>query len=106
MKKSLKTILIVLIAIVLVGCAIGGYFVWRHVTTSIGSDAAAQIALSDAEQNIAAVHDLKVDFDSNRYTAWYDVEFETHSTEYEYSVDAVSGDILYSHADPNNNNHD
>lgn len=101
MKKNLKTALIIFLVLVLVGCAIGGFFIWRHVTTYIGEDAAAQIALSDAKLGIAAIRDIDVDFDKNKYTAWYDVDFETHDgMDYKYSVDAVSGEILYSYSAP------
>lgn len=100
MKKPLKTALIILIAVVLLGCAIGGYFIWRHTTTYIGQDAAMQIALSDAKLNIAAVHNTDVDFDKNKFTAWYEIDFDSADTEYEYSIDAATGEILYSYSEP------
>lgn len=43
---------------------------------------------------------MDVDFDSSRSSAWYDIDFETHGMDYEYTVDAASGEILYSHSEP------
>ena len=40
MNKTLKTVLIIVLALVLIGLCIGGYFIWRHTTTYIGKDAA------------------------------------------------------------------
>lgn len=102
MKKTLKTVLIVLIVLVILGGAIGGYFIWKHTSSYIGRDAALQAALKDAGLNAAAVFDTSVEFDHNKYSAWYDLDFETHGMDYEYSVDAVTGEILYSYSKAEN----
>ena len=100
MNKTLKTVLIILIAALLIGAAIGGYFIWRHTSTYIGRDAAIQAAVTDAGLNVAGVYDVSAEFEKSAGSAWYDVDFQTHGTEYEYSVDAVSGAILYSYSEP------
>lgn len=48
MKKALKTALIILIVLLIIGTAIGGYFIWRHHALYIGADAALGAALDDA----------------------------------------------------------
>lgn len=45
MKKALKTALIILIVLLIIGTAIGGYFIWRHHALYIGADAALGAAL-------------------------------------------------------------
>lgn len=99
MNKTLKTVIIVLVAAVLLGTGIGGYFIWRHSNTYIGRDQASQIALGDAGLTFAGVYDIDADFDRDRYGTWYDVDFHTHRGEYEYSIDAVTGEILYCHSE-------
>ena len=54
MKKAFKTVLIVLVVLLVIGAAIGGYFIYRHNSMYIGKDAALQIALSDAGVSPAA----------------------------------------------------
>ena len=45
MKKGWKTAVIVLIVLLVLGGAVGGYFIWRHQTSYIGGDKALQTAL-------------------------------------------------------------
>ena len=61
----------------------------------IGEDKALEIALADAgltkdEVTLTAV---KLDYDDDRGAYEYEVEFVKGSTEYEYSIDAVTGEI-------------
>ena len=92
MKKGWKTAIIVLIVLVLIGGAVGGYFVWRHQTLYIGGDKAGLTS--------AQVYDIDTEFEKERSSAWYEVDFETMGTEYEYIIDAASGSILSSSAKP------
>ena len=100
MKKAFKTVLIVLVVLLVIGAAIGGYFIYRHNSMYIGKDAALQIALSDAGVSPAAVREQDVEFERNRNGAWYDIDFETAGMEYSYSLDAVTGEILYRYSEP------
>lgn len=100
MKKTLKTILIVLIILIVVGGCIGGFFIWRHNDRYIGKTEALNIALGHAGLTTAQIKDQDVEFEKNISSAWYEVDFETHGMEYEYSIDAVSGEILYSYSQP------
>ena len=100
MKKGWKTAIIVLIVLVLIGGAVGGYFVWRHQTLYIGGDKALQTALDHAGLSAAQVYDINSEYEKSRYSAWYEVEFEAAGTEYEYIIDAASGSILSSSAKP------
>lgn len=100
MKKAFKTVLIVLAVLLVIGAAIGGYFIYRHNSMYIGRDAALQIALSDAGVSPAAVRDRDVEFERSRNGAWYDIDFETAGMEYSYSLDAATGEILYRYSEP------
>lgn len=100
MKKACKTVLIVLVVLLVIGAAIGGYFIYRHNSMYIGRDAALQIALSDAGVSPAAVRDKDVEFERSRSGAWYDIDFETAGMEYSYSLDAATGEILYRYSEP------
>ena len=67
MKKACKTVLIILVVLLVIGAAVGGYFIYRHNSMYIGKDAALQIALSDAgvtpaavrEKDVINIHDLR-----------------------------------------------
>ena len=100
MKKGWKTAIIVLIVLVLIGGAVGGYFVWRHQTLYIGGDKALQTALDHAGLTGAQVYDTDTEFEKDKFSAWYEVDFEAGGTEYEYIIDAVNGSILSSSAKP------
>ncbi|MEA5152280.1 MAG: PepSY domain-containing protein [Oscillospiraceae bacterium] len=100
MKKTLKTILIVLLALIVVGGCIGGYFVWRHNQLYIGRDAALQAALDKAGLTVAQVTETEVEFKKEGSSAWYELEFDSQGTEYQYSVDAASGEILSDYSQP------
>lgn len=96
MKKGLKIALVV----ILILAVLGGWFIWRHNNKYIGKDQALQTALSDAGLTAAEIYDIDTDFESNRYSAWYEVSFETHGMDYEYVIDAANGNILNSYAEP------
>lgn len=100
MKKALKTALIILAVLIVLGGCIGGYFIWRHNDLYIGKTEALHIALDHAGLTAAQLKEYDVEFEKNKYSAWYEVEFETYGMEYEYSVDAASGEILYSDSQP------
>lgn len=62
----------------------------------IGSQAALDIALRHAGVSAAAIYDVSVEFDWENGYAVYDVEFKSGNMEYDYEIDAVTGDILKS----------
>lgn len=100
MKKGWKIAVIVLVVLLVLGGAVGGYFIWRHQTSYIGGDKALQTALVHAGLSTAQVYDIDTEFEKDKYSAWYEVEFESDGTEYDYIIDAVNGSILSSSAKP------
>lgn len=100
MKKGLKTALIILTVLIVLGGAVAGFFIWRHQTRYIGGDRALQTALDHAGLTRAQVYDTDTEFEKDKFSAWYEVDFEAGGTEYEYIIDAVNGSILSSSAKP------
>ena len=100
MKKACKTVLIVLVVLLVIGAAVGGYFIYRHNSMYIGRDAALQLALRDAGVSPAAIREKDVEFERSRNGAWYDIDFEAAGMEYSYSLDAATGEILYRYSEP------
>ena len=98
MKKGLKTALIILAVLIILGGAVAGFFIWRHQTSYIGGDQALQTALDHAGLTRAQVYDTDTEFEKDRFSTWYEVDFEAGGTEYEYIIDAVNGSILSSSA--------
>lgn len=96
MKKAVKTVLIILLVIVLMGAAIGGYFIYRHTTTYIGRRAAEDIAFADSGLSATEIKEIDSEFEKSRYGAWYDVDIDTFGAEYEYIIDARTGEVISS----------
>ena len=94
MNKTLKTVLIIFLVLVIIGLAIGGYFIWRHNTTYIGKRAAEEIAIADSGLTAAQINEVDSEFEHIRYSAWYDVDIDTFGVDYEYIIDARTGEIL------------
>ena len=88
MKKALKTALVILIVLLIIGTAIGGYFIWRHHALYIGA------ALDDAGVLAAETFDVDVDFEHKYGRSCYEVQFETAEAEYDYIIDAGTGEVL------------
>ena len=59
----MKKILTILIVIILLGAAIGGFFIYRHASTTIGRDAAIEAALADAGLMRSGAYDIDVDYE-------------------------------------------
>ncbi len=92
--KRIKTCLVIVLVLsaVLSGCVFGG-------EKKLGKDAALQTALADAGLTQAQVVDIDIELEKDRYSAWYEVDFESGSTEYEYKIDAYTGEIISSRTD-------
>ena len=86
----MKKILTILLVIVLLGAAIGGFFIYRHVSSTIGRDAAVQIALKDAGLERNQAYDLEVDYEHG----YYEIDFESGKGDFSYRIDARTGEIL------------
>ena len=100
MKKTLKIIIIIVIVLAVVGGCAGGYFVWKAHELYIGKDAALSIALEHSGLSRAETDDADVELERDRTSARYEIDFESKGMEYEYSVDAVTGEILYDYSTP------
>lgn len=70
----------------------------------ISRDSAIQIALQNAGLNNSNVRELEAEFDvertQNGVVMVYEVEFKANNLEYDYDIDAISGEILYSKSAP------
>ena len=83
MKKALAVILVVIV----LGLAIGGFFIYRGISRS---NAMLDIALKDAGLTRAEIYEYDVDYEHG----YYEVEFDTGAQEYLYRIDAKTGEIL------------
>lgn len=61
----------------------------------IGSSKAKSIALGHAGVSASSVRDLDVDLDRENGRMVYEVEFEHNGLEYDYEIDAYTGEILW-----------
>ena len=86
-------IVVVLALVVTVcACAFGG-------SKKIGKNAALQAALEDAGLIPGEVTDIDIEYEKTLSSAWYEVDFESGKAEYEYRIDAYTGEILSSTTD-------
>ena len=65
----------------------------------IGKDAALQVALEDAGLTSEEVRDVDIELDRALTSRRYEVDFEAGRTEYEYRIDAYTGEILSAASD-------
>ncbi len=91
-KKCVLAVLILAMALSLCACAFGG-------AKKIGKDAALQAALTDAGLTKDKVVDIDVEFEREGGSAWYEVDFESGKLDYEYKIDAATGNVLASSTD-------
>lgn len=93
MKNIRRSIVfVVILAVVLSGCAFGG-------AKRIAKSEALQIALTDAGLTKDQVVDVDIELERNVRSAWYEIDFESGRSEYEYRIDAYSGEILSGRTD-------
>ena len=83
---------VVILAVVLSGCAFGG-------AKRIAKSEALQIALTDAGLTKDQVVDVDIELERNVRSVWYEIDFESGRSEYEYRIDAYSGEILSGRTD-------
>ena len=96
----MKKILVIVLILVVVAAAVVGVILWKNASAYIGDKAALEIAMRDAAVEPSTVTETSVDFEKNNLSAWYEVEIDTHAIDYEYVVNAVSGEILNSSTKP------
>lgn len=68
-------------------------------TNYIGEDAALSAALTHAGLSSSDISGQKVEFDFDDGSAIYEIEFRSGRYEYEYEIDAVSGQVIKSEMD-------
>lgn len=61
----------------------------------IGKDAALEIALEDAGVDKKKAVDIDVELETEKFNKWYEVEFDAGSVEYDYRIQAETGEILF-----------
>lgn len=98
MNKKTRIILIAAIVIIAVA-AVAVFFVMRG-NAYIGKAAAFECAYKDAGVTADEVIEKDAEFEKKGGKAWYDVEFETFTTEYDYTIDARTGDVLNGRSEP------
>ena len=98
MNKKTRIILIAAVVIIAVA-AVAVFFVMRG-NSYIGKAAAFECAYKDAGVTADEVIEKDAEFEKKGGKAWYDVEFETFTTEYDYTIDARTGDVLNGRSEP------
>lgn len=93
-KRSMKKVITVIIAVVLVAAAITGYCVWSFNSKYISKKEALGIAVADAGVSMTEVTDTDIEFEKEHGIARYEVDFEVGFTEYKYLLDPATGEII------------
>ena len=102
MKKSVKILLVVLAVVLVAGGVLLGFLLGRGNGNTISREEALTIALDQAGVSKSDVDDIDIELERRQNgNPRYEVDFETASTEYEYDIDAVTGEILRSRDEPN-----
>ena len=96
MKKKIILAVVLILVLALAALLIVNAFVGGK---TIGKDAALQAALADAGLTRDQVVDVDIELERERGSSWYEVDFEYGHAEYEYKINAYSGEILFSRID-------
>lgn len=67
-----------------------------NVSGTISKEEAKKIALKHANVNESDVYDVEIELDQKNGTKYYDIDFETKSHEYDYDINAQTGEIISS----------
>ena len=95
MKKKTAIIIAVVVVVVLIAAAVAVWYFGFHTSGRIGRAAAEQAALNDAGLTAAQVTGLKAEFENEDGFKYYEVSFIYNAMEYEYAIDAASGQVLH-----------
>lgn len=97
MKKKILTVLIVILVLALLAA---GFVIWRFNDKYISPKEAVQIALDVSSIDGQILREVDCDFEWSPYSAWYEIDIDIHGFEYDYSIDAVTGEVLHSSSRP------
>lgn len=97
MKKKILIALAIVLALAVL-LAVVGLTVFN--SKYISSKEAIQIALEDSAIERQNLREVDCEFEWSPYSAWYEISIDIHGFEHEYSIDAVSGEILHSSVRP------
>ncbi|MBO5059561.1 MAG: PepSY domain-containing protein [Clostridia bacterium] len=97
MSVSAKIVIVVsAVIIVLLFCTMGlrAYNMTTEQTQDIGRERAAEIVFTDANVTQETVTQYRLEADYNNGRRVYEIDFRYGGYEYEYEVDAASGEII------------
>lgn len=97
MKKKILTVLVIVLVLAVL-IAVIGMVVFNN--KYISHKEAVEIALEDSAVERKNLREVDWDFEWSPYSAWYEISIDIHGFEHEYSIDAVSGEILHSSHKP------
>ena len=103
MKNSVKKIIIggACSAIAIAALSVGGVSAYKKSAekNSIGFDAAYSLAVEDAGISKENAQEIRNDFERENGKFVYEVEFDAEGKEYDYIIDAKSGEIIESESE-------
>ena len=91
-----KKILIALVVVLLIFALAAGTGIMIFNARYISPRDAVQLALNESAVGGQNLREVDCDFEWSPYSAWYEIDINIHGFEYEYSIDAVTGEILHS----------
>lgn len=87
--KIYSIVITVVLALVIIGICLYA-FVFKE---NISEQNAKEIALTDAGVNESNITLRKVELDVEHYDPIYEIEFYYNNVEYDYEIDAITGEI-------------
>ena len=101
LKQNAKTVTGTLIILILIEAVLAWYMIDQFRENYLSGEEALVIALEDAGYERDAVRKIDIDLETEKGTAWYEVEFrlsDPPGTEFSYHIDAETGEILSARA--------
>ncbi len=91
-----RNIIVKALVVLLVILGIGGFIYKSHTALYISGNEALEIARTHAGINTDDIVETEVEFERCGKDTVYDVEIDTYGEEYKYTLDAKSGEIIFS----------
>lgn len=91
-----RNIIIKALVILLVLAAVGGFIMKSHTALYISRGEALEIARKDAGIKLDDILETDVEFERIGRDSMYEIEIDTFGGAYKYTLDAKSGDIIFS----------
>ncbi len=94
LKKNYKTVTGALVILILIESVVAWYLIEQFRKNYLSGSEALAIAMEDASLTREDTEKTRIDLETERGRAWYEITMEAPGGIHEYRIDAETGEIL------------